>query len=129
VVPGTATTPLPAPEATLAERIKAARVPEIATMSGWLQGWRADVPDPFATGAVAGMHGEHMMSAAEMAQLRSAAGQMADRMFLTMMPKHHEGAITMAQQELSSGANPEAKGRRAPQPGNGVPMRYVPQIP
>jgi len=92
----------------LAERIKAAQAPEIATMSGWLQGWQVAVPDPF-TNPAGGMHGEHMMSAGDMAELAGAAGPTVDRMFLTMMPEHHEGAIEMARLELSAGANPAAK--------------------
>ena len=93
----------------LAERIKAAQNPEIATMSGWLRGWQADVPDPFAADAMGGMHGDHLMSADDMAEMRSASGAAADRMFLTMMPEHHEGAIAMARDELSAGTNPSAK--------------------
>jgi uncharacterized protein (DUF305 family) len=93
----------------LAQKIKAAQAPEIATMAGWLKGWQAAVPDPFATDAMSGMHGGHMMSADDMAQMGAARGSAADRMFLTMMPEHHEGAIAMAQDELTAGANPTAK--------------------
>jgi uncharacterized protein (DUF305 family) len=93
----------------LAERIKAAQAPEIATMSGWLQGWDAAVPDPFASDTMSSMHSDHMMSAGDMQAMASASGTEADRMFLEMMPKHHEGAIAMARDEVSSGMNSTAK--------------------
>jgi uncharacterized protein (DUF305 family) len=92
----------------LAERIKAAQAPEIATMSGWLKGWQVAVPDPFAA-PMGGMHGDHLMSAEDMAGMRSAGSSQVDRMFLTMMPEHHRGAIQMARGELSAGTNPTAK--------------------
>jgi uncharacterized protein (DUF305 family) len=93
----------------LARRIKAAQAPEIAMMAGWLRGWQVAVPDPFATGAMSGMHGGHLMSAEDMAGMGAATGSAADRMFLVMMPVHHEGAIAMARDELTDGANPAAK--------------------
>jgi uncharacterized protein (DUF305 family) len=94
----------------LAERIKAAQSPEIATMSGWLKGWGQTVPNPYA--AMAGMAGmEHggMMSDEQMNQLHMAAGSAADRTFLTLMQEHHQGAIAMSKTEVAKGSNPQAK--------------------
>ena len=44
-----------------------------------------------------------------MAQLGAAKGVTADRVFLTLMPEHHQGAIDMAKTELLGGTNPEAR--------------------
>jgi uncharacterized protein (DUF305 family) len=94
----------------LAERIKAAQSPEIATMSGWLKGWGQTVPDPYAHSAgMAGMEHGGMMSDEQLNQLHKATGSAADRAFLTLMQEHHQGAIDMARTELAQGSNPEAK--------------------
>jgi uncharacterized protein (DUF305 family) len=95
----------------LAEKIKAAQTPEIARMSGWLKGWGQQVPDPYATMAadMGGMPMGGLMTAEQMHQLETASGAGADKVFLTLMPAHHRGAIDMARVELSKGANPQAK--------------------
>ncbi|MEV1143180.1 DUF305 domain-containing protein [Micromonospora sp. NPDC049799] len=93
----------------LAGQIKAAQGPEIATMSGWLAEWGRPAPSPGAEMP----HMDHgmpgMMSEADMSKLAAASGREFDRQFLTMMIAHHEGAVTMAQTELSEGADPRAK--------------------
>ncbi|MFD6137525.1 DUF305 domain-containing protein, partial [Isoptericola sp. NPDC060257] len=86
----------------LAERIKAAQGPEIDTLTAWLGDWGAD-PE-----AGAGMgHDEHgmagMMSAEDMQALEDATGADAERLFLEQMVAHHEGAVEMAQTEVSGG--------------------------
>jgi uncharacterized protein (DUF305 family) len=43
-----------------------------------------------------------MLTAAEMAQLDSARGKEFDRLFLTFMIKHHQGAVTMVKELVSS---------------------------
>jgi uncharacterized protein (DUF305 family) len=43
-----------------------------------------------------------MLTAAELAQLQAARGAAFDRLFLTLMIKHHEGALTMVDQLLAS---------------------------
>jgi len=100
----------------LAAAIKTAQAPEIATMSGWLTGWGQPVPaatgghDMSKMGAgtdMSGMGG--MMSEQEMQQLSAAAGAQFDRMWLQMMIKHHQGAVTMARTELASGRSADAK--------------------
>ena len=50
-----------------------------------------------------------MMTDADMAALTKASGAAFDRMFLTMMIKHHEGAITMAKDEQAKGSATPAK--------------------
>ena len=89
----------------LATQIKAAQAPEIAQMSGWLAGW-GENPSP-SMGMDHDMGGG-MMSQADMDALDQATGQDAARLFLTGMITHHKGAITMAQNEVANGQNPEA---------------------
>lgn len=103
----------------LAERIAVAQQDEIAFMQRWLRerehpvpaadtvhapGERA--PGEHAPGAHA--HDEHaammpgMLTAAELAQLQRARGAAFDRLFLTLMIKHHAGALTMVDQLLAA---------------------------
>lgn len=102
----------------LANQIKDAQGPEIEQMQGWLADWGASsTPAPSSSmpehemGDMPGMgdmpdHG--MMSEADMADLQNAQGAAAGRLFLTQMIEHHEGAITMAQNEIDNGAFPAA---------------------
>jgi uncharacterized protein (DUF305 family) len=90
----------------LATRIQEAQKPEIDTMSEWLESWNEEVP---STGGHAAMDGHGMMSQHEMSQLMDAEGRGFDRMFLTMMTKHHQGAIEMARTEQAEGAFGPAK--------------------
>ena len=95
---------------TLAAAIKNAQDPEIAQMSGWLAGWGATVPTGSSMGMGTGMgSGTGMMSDADMADLDKATGATFDRMWVTMMITHHQGAVAMAQTELADGENPDAQ--------------------
>jgi uncharacterized protein (DUF305 family) len=94
----------------LAEQIEAAQAPEIETMTGWLAAWGEPTAPPSG-----GMGGGHdmaampgMMSAEDMVGLEAVSGADFDRMFLTMMIRHHEGAIEMARTEQSDGRFPDA---------------------
>lgn len=93
----------------LARRMKQTQLAEIATMAGWLQGWGAPVPDPYAVGRHLPGMGHGMMDAAQLGRLKGTAGVAADKVFLTLMPMHHQGAIEMARIEQAQGANPEAR--------------------
>lgn len=92
--------------------VKDAQQPEIDQMGGWLRDWKAAVPktgdatttDNGDSGAMPGM-----MSANQMSNLGQATGAEFDRMFLRMMITHHQGAVTMAKSELTTGRNPEAR--------------------
>jgi uncharacterized protein (DUF305 family) len=90
--------------ADLATQIKAAQAPEIETMRGWLRDWDATEDD------MAGMgHGTGgMMSDDDMMELEDASGAEAGDLYLTQMIMHHEGAIAMAETELSDGENTDA---------------------
>jgi uncharacterized protein (DUF305 family) len=94
----------------LAEQVKAAQDPEIATMRGWLKTWGAPEQMPGMDGTtghdMGGMTGEGMMTDAQMKQLQAASGAPFDKLWLTMMIAHHEGAITMANDVLAKSSNP-----------------------
>lgn len=46
-----------------------------------------------------------MASPAQLAALQQATGKSFDTMFLNLMIKHHEGAVTMSGKELENGAD------------------------
>ncbi|MBB4981787.1 MULTISPECIES: DUF305 domain-containing protein [Streptomyces] len=85
----------------VAARIAAAQRPEIGAMEGWLK----NNGGPRAQGA----HDHHSMpgmaTEAQLEELRSAKGEAFDALFLKLMIKHHEGAVTMAAEVLSEGNN------------------------
>lgn len=99
----------------LADQIKAAQGPEIETMSGWLEEWGAS---PAPTGHEGhDMHGDMsaheamgMLTEQELEALRQAQGVEASRLFLTGMIAHHEGAVTMAQDQIDGGQSEPAIG-------------------
>ncbi|NDB07206.1 MAG: DUF305 domain-containing protein [Actinobacteria bacterium] len=74
----------------LAEQIKNAQGPEISQMRSLLQEFGIE-ENPSSHGAH--MHG--MLTDSEMRELEAAIGSTFDRLFLTGMIKHHEGAIDM----------------------------------
>lgn len=95
----------------LAGHVDAAQQPEIERMTAMLERWGEDVPPvggdaPERHGA-GGMEG--MMSGEDMAALGAADGPRFERMWLTMMIEHHEGAITMSETELADGSDEEAR--------------------
>lgn len=100
----------------LATKIKAAQDPEITTMTGWLRQWG----EPEAAVGMSEHSGHTMnmgssggemagMSAEDMTMLASLNGPEFDRMFLTMMISHHQGAINMATAEQNDGRYGPAK--------------------
>jgi uncharacterized protein (DUF305 family) len=98
---------IPADVTSLATRIKDAQAPEIKTMTGWLKNWNQPTGMMGGT-AMPGHSMGGMVDPEGIAKLKSASGTEAVRLFLTQMIGHHEGAITMAQQEISAGKYPEA---------------------
>ncbi|MBI4939576.1 MAG: DUF305 domain-containing protein [Actinobacteria bacterium] len=94
----------------LATQIKAAQDPEIQTMRGWLKTWGAeeDMAGMDHSGMdMGGMPGT--MSDDDMKKLGAAKGAEFDRMWLQLMIAHHQGALTMANQELATTADPKVK--------------------
>lgn len=87
---------------TLAARIINAQQDEIATMQQWLRDRLQPVPDAQSTGMKMTMNGvEHvmtmpgMLTEAQLKQLDAARGPEFDRLFLTLMIRHHQGAVAM----------------------------------
>lgn len=101
----------------LARDIKQAQDPEITKMTGWLKAWGAPVPEGSMEGmdeggGMDGMDmggGSGMMTEDEMTSLGQATGTEFDRMWVELMIKHHEGAVSMSETEIAKGQNGEAK--------------------
>lgn len=95
--------------------LKAWGAPESAPMNGMSgsmpgMGTQASGDNSADAGAMGGMGGGMgMMSETQMTSLRQASGTEFDRMFLTLMIEHHNGAIEMAQTELDDGQNSDAQ--------------------
>jgi uncharacterized protein (DUF305 family) len=85
----------------VAGRIDASQVDEIDFMDGWLSDRGEAVPETTAHSA---MHMSHVMagmaSPEDMARLAELEGTEFDRLFLTLMIAHHEGAVTMVEELL-----------------------------
>jgi uncharacterized protein (DUF305 family) len=79
----------------LAERIAVSQEDETSLMRRWLRSRGAPEPDPHAhhAGDHARMPG--MATGDEMARLAAASGAAFDALFLELMIRHHEGALTM----------------------------------
>lgn len=101
----------------LATQIKGAQAPEIEQMQGWLKQW-GNPPMPSMSQMPQQGHGDMghanmghgdmpamqgMVSEADMTALRNAQGAEAAKLYLTHMIAHHEGAITMAEDEIKDG--------------------------
>ncbi|MEU3661796.1 DUF305 domain-containing protein [Streptomyces sp. NPDC032940] len=87
----------------LAERITAAQGPEIKAMQGWLTSHGEQEGETGGGHDHAAMPG--MATEAQLDTLRAADGKAFDRLFLTLMITHHEGAITMATDVKAQGNN------------------------
>ena len=94
----------------LATQIKGAQDPEIQVMRQWLQSWGATTPSTgMDHGSMGHTSGEGMMSQADMDSLAKASGSAFDAKWVTMMIEHHEGAVTMAKQVLSTTQDDQVK--------------------
>lgn len=117
----------------LANQIKAAQGPEIQQLQTWLSQWgqpttpggmapsstmpgmpgmpgmpsQSGMPGMPSQSGMPGMPGmggmDGMMSDQDMQALRDAQGVDAGKLFLNQMIQHHQGAISMAQNEIKSG--------------------------
>jgi len=89
----------------IASRIGDEQRPEIAAMAGYLESKGEQVP-PEATNPRLSEHGSHAMpgmaTQEELARLASARGPEADRLFLTLMIRHHRGAIEMVDEHVKN---------------------------
>ena len=94
---------------TLASRIINAQQDEIATMQRWLRDRGQPVPEARPGPMRMSMNGmEHemlmpgMLTDQQMAQLDAARGSEFDRLFLTYMIQHHQGAVSMVRDLFGS---------------------------
>jgi len=94
---------------TLAQRIDVAQRDEMAFMQRWLRERHQEVPDPlehYEMGHDMAMSPSMMMpgmlTTEQMKALDAARGPEFDRLFLTDMIQHHQGAITMVDQLFAS---------------------------
>jgi len=93
----------------LSERIGTSQADEIVFMQSWLRDRRQPVPEPDPAGMKMKMgESEHvmlmpgMLTTEQMAQLDAARGKEFDKLFLTFMIQHHQGAITMVRELFSA---------------------------
>jgi uncharacterized protein (DUF305 family) len=84
----------------LADRIIVSQRDEILAMETWLREHGLPVPDSAHHQHGPAMPG--MLSPAQMTELENARGPEFDRLFVTLMMQHHQGAITMVDQLLQS---------------------------
>ena len=93
---------------TLCERIVVGQRDEIGLMQGWLRTRREPVPNADGSGGhqMPGMDHNMMMpgmlTPEQLAELDQARGPEFDRIFLTFMIQHHEGALTMVDQLMNA---------------------------
>jgi uncharacterized protein (DUF305 family) len=94
---------------TLCERIINAQTDEITLMQQWLKDRNQPVPEAKPVPMKMVMNGvEHdmmmpgMLTDEQMKQLDASRGVEFNRLFLTFMIQHHQGAITMVEQLLAS---------------------------
>lgn len=97
---------------TLGARIINAQRDEIALMQQWLRERHQMVPQPDSSGTMPMMHDmpgmDHntlmpgMLTPPQLEQLRQARGSAFDRLFLTFMIQHHNGAVTMVDALIAS---------------------------
>ena len=76
----------------LAQKIDLAQAGEIVLMQDWLRSYAQFVPDTssWRTMSMAGM-----LTIEQLAQMDASRGAEFDRLFLTLMIKHHQGALSM----------------------------------
>jgi uncharacterized protein (DUF305 family) len=79
----------------LAQKIDISQKDEIAFMKQWLTERNQPVP---SDGSMDHMMMPGMLSPEQMAQLDAARGREFERLFLTFMIRHHEGALLMVEQ-------------------------------
>lgn len=92
----------------LAERIGGAQRAEIGMMQGWLERHGHQRVPEAAASEMSDHHRSTMGMAtrAQMRQLKAVTGAEFDRLFLTLMITHHQGAVDMAVDVLAESEDP-----------------------
>jgi uncharacterized protein (DUF305 family) len=91
----------------LADSIQSSQSQEIAQMEGWLRSWGEPATPPEGHGGHGGTEMPGLMTDADMRRLMESTGTEFDLAFVDMMAAHHQGAIAMANTELTDGSLPE----------------------
>ena len=86
----------------MAERVVVGQNDEIAIMQRWLRERKEPVPEADSAHQNHAAHMPGMLSPADLDQLNKARGPEFDRLFLTFMIRHHQGALTMVDQLFGS---------------------------
>lgn len=88
----------------LAAAIEKAQAPEMQQMTTLLAGFGKPAPSATMSHSMPGL-----MTPQQMTELTGLSGAAFDKMWLQMMVEHHQGAVTMANDELKNGTNADAK--------------------
>jgi|SRR5687767_2416046 len=86
----------------MAERVVVGQNDEIAIMQRWLRERKEPIPEADSAHQGHAAHMPGMLSPADLEQLNKARGAEFDRLFLTFMIRHHQGALTMVDQLFGS---------------------------
>lgn len=97
--------------AALAFFITTSSPPEVERMAAELRAANHEVPDlaSVSTGSLAGPFAASLLTEADFAKLENAYGATFDRVFLSLLERHHDGAMTAAGLVLGTGTNPMAR--------------------
>ena len=97
--------------AALALFIKTSSPPEVDRMAAELRAADHEVPDltSVSTGSLAGPFATSLLTEADFAKLENAYGATFDRVFLSLLERHHDGAITAAGLVMGTGTSPMAR--------------------
>jgi len=96
----------------LANEIISAQASEIALMQSFLDEWGVESDpssDPHAGHSMTGDMNTGMMTDEDLDKLKNSSGADFEKMWLTMMLAHHDGAVTMAMTVISAGKDPRVK--------------------
>jgi uncharacterized protein (DUF305 family) len=97
--------------AALAYLIQASSPPEVDRMMGELRAANLEVPDlaSVSLGSLPAPFAESLLTEADFAKLENAYGSTFDRVFLSLLERHHDGAITSAALVLGTGTSPTTR--------------------
>jgi uncharacterized protein (DUF305 family) len=96
----------------LAKRIEVSQKDEIAQLQQWLVDRGEPLPEPHANHVGHGGLMPGMLDATDLSTLAAASGPAFDKLFLELMIRHHEGAITMVGQLYRDGGGVESAADR-----------------
>ena len=94
--------------AALASEIMGAQASEIELMQGFLNKWDVE-SDPHTGHKMSGDESHGMMTDEELAELKNLSGAEFEKMWLTMMLAHHQGAVKMAETVIADGKDSRVK--------------------